>query len=93
MQRNGALVSAASGAFTHVADVFLYDCDPSKTEELLLVLSRQGVDVAMPVLEDADPEVHWYWHQGERRMLRVVDIEGKLELVDPLAEHGLGALD
>lgn len=89
MQRNGALVSTASGAFTHAADVFLYDYDSTKIEAELLALSRQGVDVAMPVPEDSDPEVHWYWHMGHRRMLRVVDIDGELELVDPLAKNGL----
>lgn len=89
MQQNGALVSATSGAFTHSADVFLYDYESEKIESELLALSLQGVDIAMPVSEDPDPEVHWYWHMGRRRMLRVVDIEGELELVDPLASHGL----
>lgn len=89
MQRNGALVSTTSGAFTHAADLFLYDYESGKLESELLALSRQGVDVAMPVSEDPDPEVHWYWHMGRRRMLRVVDIDGDLELVDPLANQGL----
>jgi hypothetical protein len=89
MQRNGALLSAASGAFTHAADVFLYACDPTKIETELLTISSQGVDIAMPVPQDTDPEVYWYWHMGVRRMLRVVDISGQLELVDPLGRHGL----
>lgn len=89
MQRNGALVSTTSGAFTHAADVFLYDYESGKLESYLHALSLQGVDVAVPVSEDPDPEVYWYWHMGRRRLLRVVDIDGELELVDPLAKHGL----
>lgn len=90
MQRNGALVSKVSGAFTHAADVFLYDYDDStQIEAELLALSQHGVDVAMPVSEGADPEVYRYWHMGHRRILRVVDVDGELELVDSLSKPDL----
>ena len=89
MRRNGALVSTTTGAFTHAADVFLYEYDATKIDSELLTLSRQGVDIAMPVPDDPDPEVYWYWQMGQRRVLRVIDLDGDLELVDPLANHGL----
>ncbi len=88
-QRNGALVSEAHGAFSHVADVFLYDRDPATMDAALLALSREGIDLAMPVPGDPDPEVHWYWQAGYRKLLRVVDDEGVLALVDPLGDHGI----
>jgi hypothetical protein len=91
VQRNGTLVSATSGDFTHAADVFLYEYKVEKLEADLMAMSLRGVDVAMPVSDDPDPEVYWYWHKGGRRMLRVVDIDGELQLVDPLAKHGMGS--
>lgn len=88
-QRNGALVSDASGDFTHTADLFLFDYEIKQLESNFLTLCQQGIDVGMPSVEDPDPEVHWYWSQGRRRQVRVVDTDGRLEVLDPLAEHGV----
>jgi hypothetical protein len=87
--RNGALLSAASGAFTHAVDVFLYSAPSGALDDVLREISCQGVDVAMPFPEDSDPEVYQYWHMGQARTLRVVDIGGELMLVDPLGGQGL----
>lgn len=89
MQRNGALVSATTGDFTHSADLFLFDVDTAKLESTFQALSQQGIEVAMPSVNDPDPEVHWYWSNGQRRQVRVVDWNGKLEVLDPLAKHGV----
>lgn len=89
MQRNGALVSDTAGDFTHTADLFLFDYDTKQLESVFLTLSQQGIDVGMPTVDDPDPEVHWYWSQGRRRQVRVVDMDGRLEVLDPLASHGL----
>lgn len=88
-QRNGALVSDASGDFTHSVDLFLFDYDTKVLESTFATLSQQGIDVAMPSLNDPDPEVYWYWRQGQRRQVRVADMDGRLEMLDPLAGHGL----
>lgn len=88
--RNGALASATAGDFTDVADIFLFDYETTKLDAVFSDLSRQGTEVAMPVPDDPDPEVYWYWQMGNRRKVRVVDLEGRLELLDPLAGHGPG---
>lgn len=93
-RRNGATVSTTQGAFAFICDVDLFDKDEAGLYAALARVSRHGILLAVPVERDPDPEVHWLWEAGERRLVRVWEDEGeRLVIRDPLGHAGsAGAL-
>lgn len=91
-QCNGALVTAVGGDFTDAVDVDLSDTQLSKLIATFERWSKRGIEVAMPVEEDDDPEVFHLWRNGKQSLVRVYNDdhdEDILHILDPLGDAGL----
>lgn len=71
-RQNGALVDKVRGDFTDAIDFHLFDRTLESVEATFLLVSKQGVDVAMPVEDDEDPEVFYLWRGGRKLLVRIV---------------------
>jgi hypothetical protein len=91
-KQNGALVEKVKGDFTDAVDFHLFDRTLDLVEEAFLSASEQGVDIAMSVEEDEDPEVFHLWRGGKKLLVRIINDEydeDVLRVLDPLSEAGL----
>ncbi len=91
-KENGALVEQVRGDFTHAVDFDLFDRGLRAVISVFRILSKRGVEVAMPVEEEDDPFVFHLWRDGRRLLVRVEedeDNEDTILILDPLSDAGL----
>jgi len=92
VKKNGALVEQVHGDFTHAVDFDLFDRELSSAILAFELLSKRGVEVAMPVEEDDDPEVYHLWRNGNKLLVRIDEDDNDeeyIKIIDPLGDVGL----
>lgn len=92
IKENGALVDRVKGAFTHAVDFDLFDRKLEAVISAFERLSKRGVEVAMPVEEDEDPEIFHLWRDGKRLLVRIEEDQNDEDMIlilDPLSDAGL----
>lgn len=88
-EENGALVTQVQGYFTHVVDLDLFNWLLDDAISAFEALSKRGVEVAMPVEEEDDPEIYHLWRAGKKLLVRIDEDDDILRVLDPLGDAGL----